>query len=430
MNRAFLTNYLKVTSGSVGRGAINAVYFLLLANTLTLGDFGVFATASAIGIVVSTFAGFGFGPILFRAATVRRHVVAWYMGAAYLWFALSLVPCLIVGLAIWPLAFSTHLTLAAFAAILVAEIAVWRLIDMIAHLNNGLGRYMHGALGPIVTASCRLVGVLLFWTAGAHDLEVWAMVYLAATAVALLAYAALSHPRIRPRLKAAVTLGHLPAALKAAMADLVSQGQADLDKVAVMLLAGDHAAGIYAIAMRLIDLTALPIRSFYILLVQRILRTPIAAFDFLRSLMVEAGIAAVSIAGFLGLMAIYLVAPRLLGANVVEAAPLFTALLAAPVFKNLIEYHSEILFAVKSYSARVVHAVLILAVKLSLVVALALQVADPLAWGLPVSLLLGVCYLLSITFAYWRVATVRGQRRREIREPAAPAAAVSLRGLS
>jgi O-antigen/teichoic acid export membrane protein len=411
LGRVFLASYMKVVSGSLGRGAINVVFFLLLANTLSLGDFGVFATASAVGLILATASGFGFAPILFRGATMRPALVPWYLGATYFWFALSLLPCLLVAAALHPLIFSAHIELTPLLLIVGTELALWRLIDIVGHLNNGMSRYMRGALGPIITAAMRLVAAALFWWSGSHDIETWAVFYLVATLFAAVLYIALFHPRLRPRWSGAVVFGHLPGAAKAAVAEFVSQAQADIDKLVIMLIAGDHAAGLYAIAMRLLDLTALPIRSFYILMIQRLLRMPLATWNLMRSVHVEIGIAVVSLAGFTALVVATWLVPSLLGRNVMEAAPLFTALLAAPVFRNLLECHSEVLFAARSYGARVVLALFTLVVKLALVAALAMLITDPFAWGFWLNAIFLVTYAFSAGFTYATLNDVRAARR-------------------
>ena len=52
-DRAAIFAYLTILSGSAGRLVISLVYFLIVANTLTLGEFGLFATASATGVILS-----------------------------------------------------------------------------------------------------------------------------------------------------------------------------------------------------------------------------------------------------------------------------------------------------------------------------------------------------------------------------------------
>ncbi len=60
-SRAAILSYLTILSGSAGRLVISLVYFLIVANTLTLGEFGLFATASSTGLILSRLLAFGFG---------------------------------------------------------------------------------------------------------------------------------------------------------------------------------------------------------------------------------------------------------------------------------------------------------------------------------------------------------------------------------
>ncbi|MEL6921077.1 MAG: hypothetical protein AAFO77_08630, partial [Pseudomonadota bacterium] len=57
--RVLADKYLRAVSGDVARVFIQLVYFYLVANTLTLAEFGLFATASSVGIVLSRVSGFG-----------------------------------------------------------------------------------------------------------------------------------------------------------------------------------------------------------------------------------------------------------------------------------------------------------------------------------------------------------------------------------
>ena len=63
--------YLTIVSGSLGRLAIQAGYFLVLANTLSISNFGIFAAVSGAGIMIGSFTCFGFSAAAFRAAATR-----------------------------------------------------------------------------------------------------------------------------------------------------------------------------------------------------------------------------------------------------------------------------------------------------------------------------------------------------------------------
>jgi O-antigen/teichoic acid export membrane protein len=61
--------------------------------------------------------------------------------------------------------------------------------------------------------------------------------------------------------------------------------------------------------------------------------------------LLEGAVAAVSTAGLLGMAGFLWIFPNALGKNVAEAAPLLILVVLVPAFRNLIEYHSELLYA-------------------------------------------------------------------------------------
>ncbi|MEO0920160.1 MAG: hypothetical protein AAFX98_05615, partial [Pseudomonadota bacterium] len=74
----FANKYLRAVSGDVIRVFIQLFYFYLVANTLTITEFGLFATASSVGIVLSRVSGFGFLSPLYRIATVKPQLIGTY----------------------------------------------------------------------------------------------------------------------------------------------------------------------------------------------------------------------------------------------------------------------------------------------------------------------------------------------------------------
>ena len=51
--RTLLRDYFSAISGSAGRLVFSLLYFVVLANTLSIAEFGLFATASAAGVMLS-----------------------------------------------------------------------------------------------------------------------------------------------------------------------------------------------------------------------------------------------------------------------------------------------------------------------------------------------------------------------------------------
>ncbi len=176
----------------------------------------------------------------------------------------------------------------------------------------------------------------------------------------------LFYPRQKLVLKTGLYFRRLPDALYVAGAEMLFYLQMELDKLLVLALGGAQLAGIYAIVMRLVDLTAIPIRTFSMMLVQKMMRRP----ELLAGLKVkggiEAGIFVVSTLGLAALAAVLWFFPTALGGNVAEAAPLVGLALFVPGFRNLVEYQAELLFARGQTLIRAVNLALLAAVKAGL----------------------------------------------------------------
>ena len=88
--RGVFRDYLTAVSGSAGRLVFSLIYFVALANALSLADFGLFATASAAGVMLSRLLAFGFISALYRTATVRPNLIGTFTGGFILNAVLSL----------------------------------------------------------------------------------------------------------------------------------------------------------------------------------------------------------------------------------------------------------------------------------------------------------------------------------------------------
>ncbi len=167
----------------------------------------------------------------------------------------------------------------------------------------------------------------------------------------------------------------------------------------VLGLAGERTAGLYAIALRVIDLTAMPVRSFNQMLVQKIMQDRgigggkrLAAY--------EAGIALVSIAGLVAVIVALKPFPGLLGHNVSAAAYLFAPMLLVPAFRNLVEYHAELLYARERTGSRIVLLCLLTALKAGLISLVMTRFVEDEGWASWMNLVFGLVYLASAGFTY------------------------------
>ena len=142
------------------------------------------------------------------------------------------------------------------------------------------------------------------------------------------------------------------------------------------------------------------VRSFNQMLVQKIMRERAVAGGWRRLALTEAGIAAISVAGLVAFIVLLALFPTILGRNVAEASVLFLPLLLVPAFRNLVEYHAELLYARELTGARIVLLCAVAGLK-ALLMVWAMRGATPDgSWALSLNLVFGAAWLLSAVFTY------------------------------
>lgn len=399
-DRATITAYLTILSGSAGRLVISLVYFLIVANTLTLGEFGLFATASATGLILSRLLAFGFVSPVYRVATVKPRLLGAYL-AGFGVLALVSLPLIAAAAAlVYRLLFEGRLAVLPYALIIIAEVLCWRLVELVAIVNNGLRRFRQAAILVIVGSSLRTLAAIGFYFHGRASIELWSAAYLGATLLSALIAFALFLPRLRLRYVRALYPRRMADAVFAGAADIVFYVQSELDKLLMLALAGERIAGLYAIAMRVIDLTAMPVRSFNQMLVQKIMKDRGLSGGLRLRALVEAAIALISIGGLLAVIILLTAFPGALGRNVSEAAYLFLPMLLVPAFRNLVEYHAELLYARERTGSRIALLCAVTALKAALIAWVMTRLSQGEAWAPWFNAVFGAVYLLSASVTY------------------------------
>lgn len=407
-DRKNIADYLTITGGVLGRLAISLVYFLIVANALPVGDFGIFAAASAVGLILSRLLAFGFISPVYRAATVKPRILGAYVGGLGVLSLLSLPPIAAIASAIHAVFFQGQVGLATFLLIVTAEVIGTRIMEFGVITLNGLSRFAAGARLVIVASAIRTGAAVLFYLAAARTLDAWAWYNLGSALLGAAIALGVILATVRPRIVWRLYGRRMRDAATTAASELAFYAQSELDKVLVLALAGAQAAGIYAIAMRLIDLTAIPVRSFNQMLVQQRMRDRDHAIRLGRSLVLEGGIALVSTLGMLGFVILLWPEPALLGSNIARAVPVLLPMLLIPAFRNLVEFHGELLYAREYVATRLALLCGLLALKLGLMAALVRGQPDVMTWALPLTGVFAVLYLVSAAVTYGRLG---GSRR-------------------
>ena len=244
-HRSTVFGYSQVLAGTGGRLAVQAIYFFVLANTLSLRDMGVFASVSAAGVLIGSFVGFGFQSFAFRAAAGRTALLGRYLALFYGCAAVSVPLGLAVALGCYHALFAGSIPLLPYLAVIVAEVVAWRFIELLTQVNNGLGRY--GAAAAVLTAStgCRAGAALAFMLAGGGDAGVWACFYLGGNVVSAITLGLLYHPRVRLRWSWTLLRGRMWGALLYSYSYFAFMAQNEIDKIVILSIAGEHTTGLY-----------------------------------------------------------------------------------------------------------------------------------------------------------------------------------------
>ena len=399
-----LIAYGKLLSGQVGRLVFSLLYFLVLANALSLQAFGLFATASAVGVVLSRVAAFGFVSPLYRAACTRPRLVGCYATGYLAALAASLPVVVALAASIFLLVFEGEMGAGAFALVMLAEVVLWRTAEVLVIVNNGLNRFARAAGLVIANTALRAGSAALFLVLGAGSLGEWTCWYAAANGASLAGAAAFLLPRTRPRWHPRMWLARRRDALGVSAAEVTFYVQSELDKLLVLFLGGPLIAGLYAVVMRLADLTAIPLRAAATLLIQRIMRNRGLGSSWRVWAGLEGAVFAASVLA-MGALAIALnLQPGLLGANVATAAPYVALVLAAPGFRNLVELHSELLYAFERAGDRLIQLALVGLSKAVLLVVLLAAAGSFGAIAAWLNAVFATLYAVSVVYTYRRLA--------------------------
>jgi len=398
--RGLVRDYLSAISGAGGRLVFSLAYFIALANTLSIAEFGMFATASAAGVMLSRILAFGFISALYRTATIRPNLIGTFTAGFLLLGVVSLPVLAAASYGVYLIFFASTVPLSVFAAIVFAEALLWRPVEVALIVNNGLGKFGRAAVLSIVATAFRALGAVLFMLSGEHSVWIWSLFYIGANAASLLLAFGFYYPRQRLRLRTELYVRRLADSIYVAGAEVLFYLQSEFDKLLVLAIGGPHLAGIYAIIMRLVDLTAIPIRTFSMMLVQKMMRAPELLSRLRVKIGIEGGVFLVSTLALAALGIVLHFFPNALGRNVAEAAPLVALAIGVPGLRNLVEYQAELLFARGQTALRAINLGLLAGVKAVLLTYVLTTIADTPNLVLSLNVVFLSLYLASALLTY------------------------------
>lgn len=266
-------NTLLATGWQGLRVALQAVWVILLARAIGPGDYGVFAGIAGLAAALGALTGLGFGMLMVQDASRKRDrfASAWKR-------ALLLTACsgfLLWGLYIATAPFLFHVrTVWVYAAIGLPELVCLPIMLVSSYafqLHERMGWtgavFSLSAIGNLVAVAAFL-GLSPTRTLDSY-LPFHAGMSVIAGAGAIGLVAALLKP---PKARLQISCRDIREGVGFSLVRVADTGMTSLDKTLVLLLAGNHVAGIYGSAYRLVAVLAMPATSLGMAALPRLFR--------------------------------------------------------------------------------------------------------------------------------------------------------------
>ncbi len=333
----------------VGKGmrlVLQAAYFVIIARTLGVANYGAFVGTTALVAIVSPFVGVGIETLLLKNVAKDRHLFREYWGNA-LWMVLVSGVVLMGGLAL-----VRPIILPSISPLLILLVAVSDLIfgsvtNIAIRAFQAVDRLNISAQINIFVMFTKVVAAfsLMYFFAKPTLLE-WTWLYFFSSVAAALLAAILVHRSLgAPKLALARILPELKEGFYFSISNSAYTIYNDIDKTMLARLSTLEATGIYAAAYRLIDVAFIPVISIagaaYADFFRKGKDVVAATVAFAKPLVVTTS--AYSLVAGMGLLLFAPVVPYILGSDYANVVDALRWLAPIPLFRGLQHFGGDIL---------------------------------------------------------------------------------------
>ena len=353
---SFISRYWKSTLARntgwmfLGQGLrliIQAGYFIIIARSLGVQQYGAFAAVTAMVAIFSPFVGLGCGNLIIKNVTRKPEWIDECFGNGLLMTLASGLAGvgMVIGICRWVLPNSISMVVILMVAL--ADLVCNRLIILVASAFQAVERLDKTAQLNVLMSGARLLGIGMTVVVVRHPTaELWSIVYAAATAVAavisLLSATSLVksfqfnlHRMKRELLEGLYFSGSISA----------QTIYNDVDKTMLARLSTLGANGIYSAAYRLIDVAFIPVSSVLYAAYPGYFRHGKgeirATYKYAKKLLPRP--IAFSFLAFLGLLVGAPVIPKILGGEYLRTVEALRWLAILPLFKTVHYFFADAL---------------------------------------------------------------------------------------
>ncbi|MBS7791985.1 oligosaccharide flippase family protein [Roseococcus sp. SDR] len=253
---------VSVLFGGFGLQLLTQIGWLLLALRL-LGPegYGLFAALTAITVAAGCFAGWGSDQLLIREVAREPSAMRRWVGHGLLSILVTALPLGLLLFLLLPLIEAGRIGALALACVLLADLWLGRWANLAIAIYMAGGRSARQSTVTVIPGALRLAAILLAGLVHAPlTLSAFAAWYAGAAALsALICLGLVVRDHGWPH------AGWIPGlwgeGLAFAAESALQASVKDLDKPIVLQFLGAEAAGLYAAALRIVEVLALPIRA-------------------------------------------------------------------------------------------------------------------------------------------------------------------------
>ena len=242
---------------------IQAVYFVIIARSLGVRQYGAFIAAAALAQILSPFVGFGGGNLLVKNVARDRQLFAVYWGNLLLMTLTSGLAATAFIIAVSRLVLPPSIPLLVIVLVSIADLIFYRFIECAGCAFQAIERLDVTAQLKVWAALTRLIGIAVLATILHHPAaRDWSFVYLLTTILGATVGLVWVQMRIgRPRLLLAAIREEFVEGFYFSASVSAQNIYNDIDKTMLARMATLDAVGIYAAAYRIVDVAFIPVRS-------------------------------------------------------------------------------------------------------------------------------------------------------------------------
>lgn len=241
---------------------LQAAYFLLLARSLGVEEYGAFVGSAALVAVFVPFAGFGGGDLLIKNASRDRSQFAVYWGRAICLVLLLGTLLSIVVLGVSKIILPSTINPWIVILVAISELICYRLVVVAGQAYQSISRLKQTAKLNIFPLILRVVAAYYFSSNGGTQAVQWSVLYLlTAIVAAAVCVISVNQSIEHPKLGFPDRWSEIKESFHFALGLSGHVIYTDIDKTMLARLSTLEATGVYASAYRMIDVAFVPLRA-------------------------------------------------------------------------------------------------------------------------------------------------------------------------